>query len=231
MAGQLREIAKDMWVCERPLRFLGVEIGTRMTVVRLDGLWVCSPVEPTDALRRELDALEGGAGGGDVRYVVAPNRYHHLFVEAFSKAYPAAQLYGSPGITRKRSDLRMQAVRETSDWGGAIECVRLGGMPILDELAFLHHPSKTLLLTDFFMHFDPKFPRLTDWAMRLEGVREEPGVPRTVRMLMVRDRTKLRTSIQRILAWSFERIVIAHGPVIEQRGHEIFERATRWLVG
>lgn len=221
---ELRGIAKDVWVCERPLRFLGVEIGTRMTVVRLGDLWVCSPVEPSDALRRELDDL------GDVRYVVAPNRYHHLFVEGFSKAYPAAELYGSPGIARKRSDLRIHAVRESPDWGGDIECVRFGGMPIFDELAFLHRPSGTLVLTDFLMHFDPKFPRLTDWAMRLEGVRDEPGVPRSLRLVMVRDRTKLRASVEHILAWSFDRIVFAHGPVIEQRGHEIFERATRWLV-
>ncbi|HZO14651.1 MAG TPA: DUF4336 domain-containing protein [Polyangiaceae bacterium] len=222
---ELREIANDVWVCERPLKFLRVEIGTRMTVVKLGGhAWVCSPVEPNDALRRELDGL------GEVRHVVAPNRYHHLFVEAFSKTYPAAQLYGSPGITRKRRDLQMQAIRETPNWGDEIACERLGGMPILDELAFLHRPSRTLLLTDLMMHFDPKFPRLTDWVMRLEGVRDEPGVPRTVRMLMIRDRTKLRTSIERILEWSFDRIVFAHGPIIEQRGHEIFERATRWLV-
>jgi hypothetical protein len=222
---ELREIAKDVWVCDRPLKFLKVEIGTRMTVVKLeDGLWVCSPVEPTAELRTDLDAL------GAVRHIVAPNRYHHLFVEGFSKAYPAAQLYGSPGITRKRSDLPMQTIRETPNWGDEITCERLAGIPILDELAFLHRPSATLVVTDLLMHFDPKFPRLTDWAMRLEGVRDEPGVPRTVRLLMVRDRAKLRTSIERILAWSFDRIVFAHGPVIEQRGHEIFERATRWLV-
>ena len=42
----LDRLAEDLWVEARPLRFFGVEMGTRMTVVRLadGGLWVHSPV-------------------------------------------------------------------------------------------------------------------------------------------------------------------------------------------
>ena len=55
----LRQLAKDLWVAERPQRFYGLEVGTRMTVMRLvDGsLLLHSPIALDAALRRELDAL------------------------------------------------------------------------------------------------------------------------------------------------------------------------------
>jgi len=66
----LRQLAQDLRVTERPQRAFGIEIGTRMTVVRLaDGtLFVHSPVALDRATRLALDAL------GPVRHVVAPNR-------------------------------------------------------------------------------------------------------------------------------------------------------------
>ena len=31
----MRELALDLWVTEAPLRFFGLEVGTRMTAIRL----------------------------------------------------------------------------------------------------------------------------------------------------------------------------------------------------
>ena len=78
----LRALAPDLWVTERPLRFLGIKMETRMTVARLPGgaLWIHSPVPLAPELRKELDAL------GSVRFVVAPNRFHHLSVGDYATA-------------------------------------------------------------------------------------------------------------------------------------------------
>jgi hypothetical protein len=35
MLPALRALADDLWVAERPQRFFGLEVGTRMTVIRL----------------------------------------------------------------------------------------------------------------------------------------------------------------------------------------------------
>ncbi len=69
------ELAHNLWIVERPQRFYGLEVGTRMTVIRLaDGsVLLHSPVELDAEVRWELDAI------GRVRYVVAPNRVHHLY--------------------------------------------------------------------------------------------------------------------------------------------------------
>lgn len=36
--GMLRALDRDLWVAEQPLRYFGLSIGTRMTVVRLAGV-------------------------------------------------------------------------------------------------------------------------------------------------------------------------------------------------
>ncbi len=70
----MQQIDSDLWVSDAPLRFVGLEVGARMTVVRLpdDQLLLHSPVAPTPDLVRDVKEL------GQVTYLVAPNRFHHL---------------------------------------------------------------------------------------------------------------------------------------------------------
>jgi hypothetical protein len=70
----LQPITDGIWSTTRPLRFLGLETGTRMTIVRLanGGLFVHSPVGLDPALRAEVDAL------GPVGAIVASSLFHNL---------------------------------------------------------------------------------------------------------------------------------------------------------
>src|SRR3954468_14616949 len=106
MSGMLTPFASEIWVEAREAKFLGVETGTRMTVVRLDGggLFVHSPVALDDALRRAVDAL------GEVRAVVAPSIFHHLHVGGWMRAYPKALFGACPGLEWKRPDLAFSCV-------------------------------------------------------------------------------------------------------------------------
>lgn len=83
-----------------PLRFFGVETGTRMTVVRLrDGLLVHSPIPLTAELRARVDAL------GSVSAIVAPSKFHHLYAGPWADAWPDAVLCGCPSVIARRPDL------------------------------------------------------------------------------------------------------------------------------
>ena len=102
----LHSIADDLWVAEQPLRYLGVALTTRMTIVRLanGALLVHSPIHLTDELRSAAESA------GHVRFIVAPNRFHHLFVADWQKAYPDAQTFCAPGLDAKRADLKFTAI-------------------------------------------------------------------------------------------------------------------------
>ena len=116
----LRQLATDLWIADRPQGFYGLEVGTRMTVIRLsDGsLLLHSPVALDPALRGELDAL------GPVRNVVAPNRFHHLYAGEATQACSGAALWVSPGLDRKRPDLVIAGVLEDEAppaWKGQVD--------------------------------------------------------------------------------------------------------------
>ena len=54
--------------------------------------------------------------------------------------------------------------------------------------------------------------------------------PSTLDPLLIRDRRAARESLERILAWDFDRIIVSHGEVLESGGHEILRRGYSWLL-
>ena len=105
-AEALERLDDDLWIATRPLPLWVGDVGTRMTVLRLGGgdLLLHSPVSLDPALRAALDAI------GRVRWVVGPSLVHHLFLGDYASAYPAAELWGAPGLAEKRPDLRFHRV-------------------------------------------------------------------------------------------------------------------------
>lgn len=121
-----------------------------MTVVRLDdSLWLHSPVPFDQSIRDQLDSL------GPVRFIVAPNRFHHLYVAASAKAFAAARVYCAPGLDRKRKDLRFDAVLDDAappEWAGQIDQLIFRAFPPLNEVIFFHRASRTLVMTDLLFN-------------------------------------------------------------------------------
>jgi len=224
----LRKLAENLWVEERPQRFYGLEVGARMTVMRLaDGsLLLHSPVSLEPQLRRELDSL------GAVRYAVAPNRFHHLYAGEVAKAYPEARLWLAPGVERKRPDLEFVGVlgdEAPEEWREEVDQVFFRGRPFENEVTFLHRPSRTLVLCDLAFNFGPHAPLATRLLMKLVGGYGRFG-PTRMDKILIRDRSAARQSFERILAWDFDRVVIAHGEVLEAGGPAALRAAYDWLL-
>lgn len=222
----LEPITEGLWSTTRPLRFFGIETGTRMTVVRLrgGGLFVHSPVGLDPALRAAVDAL------GPVAAIVAPSRFHHLWVDEWRAAYPHALRGCCPGLDRKRPDLAWDRVLGDApepEWRADLDQVFFGARSLENEVVFFHRASRSVVLADAIFnlgtHPSP-LTRLVGWL--LGG--SEPGATWLER-LMIRDRAAARAQIDRMLAWNAERIICAHGDVIESGGTEVIRRAYAWL--
>jgi hypothetical protein len=226
----LLQFGPEIWTADGPATsFYGFPYPTRMAVIRLsDGsLFVWSPVALSDSLRASVDAL------GPVRSLVSPNALHHLFLGAWKSAYPAARLYASPRLRRKRKDLAFDA--ELGDdpepeWAADIDQVVVHGSFALTEVVFFHRRSRTALFADLIQNF----PR--DWfkgwrgvVARLDGiVAPNPGAPREWRASFL-DRGAARVALDRILAWRIERVLIAHGDPPTADGAAFVRRALGWL--
>src|SRR4030095_13970618 len=94
----LKNFAPEVWIAERRHRVLGMDLGVRMTVIRLQewGLFIHSPVSFDQDLKKEIDFL------GPVRFIVGPNLFHHLSLRPWSQSYPKAKLLRRPGLPEQR---------------------------------------------------------------------------------------------------------------------------------
>ena len=200
-----------------------------MTVVRIDAdrVLVHSPIAASPELLREVASI------GPIAFLVAPNRYHHLFVGHWQKAFPDAQVWVAPGVEHKRPDLRIDGVIATgvvAPWSGALDHVGIEGWPMTNEVVFFHRASTTLIATDIALNIGADSPPLTRMAFRLHGTFGRLA-PTLLERVAVRDRLAFRRSLEAALAWPFERVVVAHGAVVESQGREALVRGYSWVLG
>lgn len=223
----LRPFAAGLWELNRPLAIAGMQLGHRMTVARLpDGaLWLHSPVAYSEQLDRELGEL------GRVTHVVAPNLMHDTYLEAWFAAHPTARFHGAVGFAGVRPDLRFtdmltDAVPEA--WRDVFDQHVLRGMPRLNEVAFLHRTSRTLILADLVFNLGPDMPWLSRVLMKLNGC-DCKFTPSRLLRSTIKDRAALRESLQRVLAWDFDAVILSHGANVARDAKPMLREAFAFL--
>jgi Domain of unknown function (DUF4336) len=224
----LERIDEGIWSVRRPFSVAGLQLGTRMTALRLTsgGLLLYSPVRLDDELRGALVQL------GRVEQILAPSKVHHLFAADYVAAYPDAELIGAPGLPDKRKDLSFAGIVDEAAppvaWSGVLEPFVLGGAPMMNEVMLLHPATRTLIVTDVAFNIEGAGGWWTKSYLRMMGAL---GGFRQSRMVhfAIRDKQAARASFDRVLARDFERIVVTHGEVFEQGGRAALEQVCAWL--
>ena len=224
-----RNLAPNFWVIDRPFKlpFIRAEVGTRMTCIRLTSgrLMLHSPVNLDATVRQFLDAL------GEVQTIVAPNRLHHLFLAEYITSYPQARVYTAPSLSKKRPDLAIDdelGDEPQNEWRGEIEQHLFRGAPSLNEVVFFHPATRTLILTDLAFNVSTDAARRSPLFYWLWDVGRF-GPHRFVRLRGIRDPLAAGASVERILRWDFDRIIVSHGDVLESGGYEQFASAFAFL--
>jgi hypothetical protein len=232
MSEPLSQFGPEIWIADGPVTsFHGFAYPTRMAVIRLsDGsLFVWSPIALSGLLGASVNML------GPVRHLVSPNALHHLFLGEWKSSYPAARLYASPRLRRKRQDLRFDAELSDapgSEWAADIEQVVLRGSFALTEVVFFHRGSHTAPFADLIQNFPG------DWFKGWRGflarhggiVAPNPGAPSDWRASFL-NRRAARISLDKVLAWPIERVLIAHGDLPTGDGAAFVRQAFTWLLG
>lgn len=219
----LRRLDQALWAAEDTLKLPGIRLPVRSPVLRLQdgGLILFSPLPSVEQAAGEIRAL------GEVRAIVAPNLMHHLGLAKAARLFPEARLYGRPGLHEKRRDVTFTGVLDDAPdalWSAELDQVAVGGMPKLDEVVFFHRPSRTLFLWDLCFHITQSDHLPTRLFMRLNGAYGRFGPSRVARSMM-RDHAAVGAAVERMLAWAPERVVVAHGDVIERGGQAALRSA------
>jgi hypothetical protein len=220
--GQITSFAPGLWVAHQPLRVAGFSLGHRMAIIRLaDGsLVVHSPIEGNAHLTYELTAL------GDVKFIIAPSKMHDLYLEDWLMRFPEARLLHSPALPQTlKMHGRASKIEEKTKklFGDELQFELIGGMPGIDEVVFFHQPSRTLIVADLVFNLPPG----SGWQrilQSLNGIYAKVGCSRFFRKF-IKDKGAFRRSIERVLAWDFDRLVVGHGNNLESGAREAIKNA------
>ncbi|MBZ5795313.1 DUF4336 domain-containing protein [Burkholderia contaminans] len=222
----LESLAKDIWTVSAAHSFIGLHVGTRMTVLRLSSgrLLLHSPVPLDRRLRADLDAL------GEVAHLVCPNLFHHTYAGDAAAAYPHAVLHGPAALHRKRRDLHFGAVLTDTphpEWRGDLELLTIEGC-LLGETVFYHPATRTLIACDLVENFHQSPHWLTRQYLRMGGLLGHVGWHPLLRVVY-RDRRVARACVDKLLEWPFERVALAHGDPLTEHAHDSVRQGMAWL--
>ena len=250
----IRDITPTITTLSVPfLRFGLIKLGGRATIVKLKtgSLAVFSPVALTPEVKSKVQSM------GTMKYIVASDFEHHIFVSSWAKEYPLAEVVGMEGLPEKREqDEATKGVKFAHVFSAKNKRdVRIS--PEFDdefdyeyvhshqnkELVFLHKPTKTMIEADLLFNLpateqysrsgiDPSsglFTRLFGSIMNTRG-----DMIWQKRFLWYgaggKDRAGFTESAKILNTWDFDRIIPCHGDVIETGGKGILQRATAWFV-
>lgn len=188
----------------------GVKLPARTSVLRdgEGGLVLYGPLELSDEQAAAIDAL------GEVRTIVGPSLFHHLYLRQAKERWPEAELIGAPGLDAKRASLPFDRIASDGELAPGVRAVVMGGMPRINETVLVHEPSATLVCADLCFRIQEAkgvskltFKLLGDYGDTLKCSR--------LWRWCINDRDAYRASLQALMAQEFDAVVMAHGdPVL-----------------
>jgi hypothetical protein len=227
---ELKKFAEEIWITDGPPVYnLGIPLTTRLIVVRLGNglLWVNSPVSLDPDTRHQIEAL------GPVRYLIAPTKFHVWRLEEWHQLFPEAEMWASPQIPRKFKHWQFRGIlgeASPAEWADDIDQLVFKGNCLVQEVNFLHRHSRTAILTDFVQNHPGKSGRpILNILWKLAGVAYPlGGVPLDIRISFI-DRKTARQSLEKLLSWDFDKLIIAHGVCVDKDARRVVQHAFRWL--
>jgi hypothetical protein len=203
-----------IWTMARPVWFSGVRLRARTTVIRLEdgSLLIHSPAPVTDALAEQLRAL------GPVRWLVVPNRFHHLGTPAAAAHFSEAHVVGPASALAKNKALKLDLDICDAKFGEQVpelEALPLRGVPFLDETVLYHRPTQTLLGADIVLCAHAEDHWTWRWAARITGCYERLRVPPDVKKELA-DKAATVRSVGAMLERPTQRLIVAHADIVEE---------------
>jgi len=227
----MQQLAENIWIVDgKTVPFLTLPFTTRMTIIRLANgdLWLHSPINYSETLASQIARL------GTVKYLIAPNHLHHLFIPDWQVAFPDAQTFGTDELIEKRDDIPFDGSlneQQTFPWQDEIGQVMFTGSRLMEECVFFHNSSRTLIVTDLIENFPKEgFTRVQQLLAKGTGILAPHGkMPIDWRLSFYFSKAKAREHLRTIKAWQPETIVMAHGCMIEQDAQVFLDKSFSWL--
>ena len=224
----LVEFGKNVWVIEGSfVKDMGLTFSTRMIVVKLsDGMiWICDPVKISENAQKSIEKI------GEIKYLIASTQRHIWRLNSWHKQFPNAELWSCGNIPKKLKKLPYKGIlSNTSIWDNDFEQIIFEGNKYLSEMVFYHKVSKTIFMGDIIQNnVKIKGRPFTNFIFWLSGAAYPNGGVGLDLRLTFTDKNRTRKSLDHILSWDFDKLIIAHGPCVTENAKEYVKRAFNWL--
>ncbi len=226
-------VAGQIWILEYPVRFAGMDLFGRTTIIRLDNgdLIIHDPCAITENVKSQIDDL------GIVKYIVVPGTYHHLYVADFQAFYPDAETFLCPGLETKRPDLKfdwMLGNRADTRWAGVLEQVLIQGTKHITEVAFFHKPSDTLILVDLLENIGDDYQHQARLLLKLywKFIYRMLNKPKSAPEYQLGWGNKriVKAGLEKILSWDAKRLILSHGQNLEGDVNQVLRKAWKSVL-
>ncbi|CAL1708832.1 unnamed protein product [Somion occarium] len=231
----IREVVKDVWIFSRPFNlFNRLPVGGRSTAIKLKNgdVWLIASTPLTSSTRSKLAEL------GVVRYIIAPNAFHNLFLKSYKDAYPEAKVIGPEELNEKK---RAEGWQLDEVFNTSVPDPKLGFEDEIEhcffvgyknkDVAYHHKASKTVVAADLLFNLPateqysqtqnkPSFPIINSWSAN-------SWVMRMFVWLKEGDFAEMQWSARKVGTWDFDRWIPCHGDVIETNAKQVFKEAYR----
>ena len=221
----MQKRADSLWQLTYPLKVLGADIIRNVTVIRLNsGKLLIHSTGPFTS--GDVAAIRDA---GDPGWLAEAMLDHDTFSHEGHTAFPDLPYFAPAGFD-ERVRIPVQSLNEPPDqWSPEIEVLRIDGNPSFGEHVFFHKTSHTLIVADLIFNYR-KAPSL--WTKLLlypaMGFQHAPGMSKRFRNAIT-DKDAFRHSLEQMLEWDFDRIIVGHGQMIESDGKRIARQLFKQL--
>ena len=102
----------------------------------------------------------------------------------------------------------------------------------MEEVIFYHRNSKTLIVTDLVENFPPSSLNYIHRIFaRIAGILAPTGkTPLDWRLTFIFNKKVANSCFQNMISWKPERLIMAHGQIIEKKATEFLRGSFSWLI-
>jgi hypothetical protein len=210
--GEIRAVAPKLWCLDGEWR--KTTFRRRMTILADSNgdLLIHNPFSLKESDYKKVAAL------GNVRWIVAPNRFHCSEVVEFALRFPAAEIHSSPLAVKSLKGCELKIL--PNSWKHEdIRAVEISGTRGLGEIVFYHPWSKTLIVTDLVFNELKGKNTIEQAFFRANGI-VGFSVSRIFRFIFTKNEKELLNSIAGLLKFDFDRLIPNHGSILETGAKE-----------
>jgi hypothetical protein len=210
----MKKLAENIWVLPYSLRLFGADLRRTVTVVRLrSGQLIIHSTGPFTS--RDVAAI---IALGNPGWLLEVMLRHDTFAKHGHEAFPNIPFLAPEGFPEVVGFSTEPLIPAPAGWGDELEVLRLEGIPSMREHVFFHRPSRTLIVADLLFNFGPDTSAWTRFLVLCAvGSKHHPGMSRPFRMA-VRDKAAFKRSVESLMKWDFDRIIVGHGEIVETDG-------------